>query len=100
MLGCYVLEPQRHRAHRDKEQLSTKLETGLAALAMSGAAAVADQLYTQFRTRLERLESANVVLIYDEQQYLQLTGIREGRSVGSRHHFRKIPICILDSSTV
>lgn len=65
---------------RTKEQLLAKLESGLAALAMGGAAAAADQLYTQFRTRLERLESAKVVLMYEEQQYLQLTGIRDGRS--------------------
>jgi len=66
---------------RTKEQLFVKLETGLAALALGGAAAVADQLYTQFRTRLERLEKALVVLMYEEQRYLQLTGIRDGRSV-------------------
>ena len=43
-------------------QLYAKLEAGLGALAMGGAAAAADQLYTQFRTRLARLESAKVVV--------------------------------------
>ena len=79
---------------RTKEQLFAKLETGLAALAMGGAAA-ADQLYTQFRTQLERLEKARVVLMYEEQQYLQLTGIREGRSV-RRHLPRGLHLVFSD----
>jgi hypothetical protein len=80
---------------RTKEQLFAKLETGLAALAMGGAAAAADQLYTQFRTRLERLEKALVVLMYEEQQYLQLTGIRDGRSV-RRHLPRGLHLIFSD----
>ena len=80
---------------RTKEQLAAKLETGLAALAMGGAVAAADQLYTQFRTRLERLESAKVVLIYEEQQYLQLSGIRDGRSV-RRHLPRGLHLVFSD----
>jgi hypothetical protein len=80
---------------RTKEQLLVKLETGLAALAMGGAAAVADQLYTQFRTRLERLKTAKVVLMYEEQQYLQLTGVREGRSV-RRHLPRGLHLIFSD----
>jgi hypothetical protein len=89
-LGQKLKEPG-----RTKEQLFAKLETGLAALAMGGAAAAADQLYTQFRTRLERLESARVVLMYEEQQYLQLTGIREGRSV-RRHLPRGLHLVFSD----
>jgi len=80
---------------RTKEQLLAKLESGLAALAMGGAATAADQLYTQFRTRLERLESAKVVLMYEEQQYLQLTGIRDGRSV-RRHLPRGLHLVFSD----
>jgi hypothetical protein len=80
---------------RTKEQLFARLETGLAALAMGGAAAAADQLYAQFRTQLERLESARVVLMYEEQQYLQLTGIREGRSV-RRHLPRGLHLVFSD----
>jgi len=80
---------------RTKEQLFARLETGLAALAMGGAAAAADQLYAQFRTRLERLESARVVLMYEEQQYLQLTGIREARSV-RRHLPRGLHLAFSD----
>jgi hypothetical protein len=80
---------------RTTEQLLVKLETGLAALAMGGAAAAADQLYTQFRTRLERLASAKVVLMYEEQQYMQLTGIREGRSV-RRHLPRGLHLVFSD----
>ena len=80
---------------RTKEQLFAKLETGLAALAMGGAAAAADQLYTQFRTRLERLEKALVVLMYEEQQYLQLSGIRDGRSV-RRHLPRGLHLVFSD----
>jgi hypothetical protein len=80
---------------RTKEQLLLKLETGLAALAMGGAAAAADQLYRQFRTRLERLESAKVVLMYEEQQYLQLTAIREKRSV-RRHLPRGLHLVFSD----
>jgi len=79
---------------RTKEQLVAKLETGLAALAMGGAAA-ADQLYTQFQTRLERLEKAKVVLMYQEQQYLQLSGIRDGRSV-RRHLPRGLHLVFSD----
>jgi len=89
-LGQRIKEPG-----RTKEQLLAKLETGLAALAMGGAAAAADQLYMQFRTRLERLESARVVLMYEEQQYLQLTGIREGGSV-RRHLPRGLHLVFSD----
>jgi hypothetical protein len=77
------------------EQLGDKLELGLAALAMGGAAVAADQLYMQFRTRLARLESATVVLLYEEQQYLQLTGIRDGRSV-RRHLPRGLHLVFSD----
>jgi hypothetical protein len=80
---------------RTKEQLFVKLETGLAALAMGGPAAAADHLYTQFRTRLEHLESAKVVLMYEEQQYLQLSGIRGGRSV-RRHLPRGLHLVFSD----
>ena len=80
---------------RTTEQLFAKLEAGLAALARGGAAAVADQLATQFRLRLERLGSANVVLMYDEHEYLQLTGIREGRSV-RRHLPRGLHLVFSD----
>jgi len=80
---------------RTKEQLDCKLETGLAALAIGGAAVTADQVYTQFRTRLERLESAKVVLMYEEQQYLQLTGVRAGRSV-RRHLPRGLHLVFSD----
>jgi hypothetical protein len=80
---------------RTKEQLFAKLETGLAALAMGGAAVAADQLYAQFQTRLERLESAKVVLMYEEQQYLQLMGIRDGRSV-RRHLPRGLHLIFSD----
>src|SRR4029453_19544787 len=62
---------------------------------MGGMVAAADRLYTQFRTRLERLESARVVLMYEEQQYLQLTGIREGRSV-RRHLPRGLHLVFSD----
>jgi hypothetical protein len=80
---------------RTKEQLVAKLETGLAALAMGGAVAAADQLYTQFQTRLERLEKALVVLMYEEQQYLQMSGIRDGRSV-RRHLPRGLHLVFSD----
>jgi hypothetical protein len=80
---------------RTKEQLFVKLETGLAALAMGGAAAIADQLCTQFQMRLERLEAAKVVLMYEEQQYLQLSGIRDGRSV-RRHLPRGLHLVFSD----
>jgi hypothetical protein len=79
---------------RTTEQLLVKLATGLAALAMGGAAAP-DQLYIQFRTRLERLEKALVVLMYEEQQYLQLMGIRDGRSV-RRHLPRGLHLVFSD----
>ena len=49
----------------------------------------------QLPTRLERLESARVVLMYEEQQYLQLTGIREGRSV-RRHLPRGLHLVFSD----
>src|SRR4029453_19479749 len=62
---------------------------------MGGMVAAADRLYTQFRTRLERLESARVVLMYEEQQYLQLTGVREGRSV-RRHLPRGLHLVFSD----
>jgi hypothetical protein len=88
-LGQRIKEPG-----RTKEQLLVKLETGLAALAMGGAVA-ADQRYTQFRTRLERLESAKVVLMYEEQQYLQLMGIRDRRSV-RRHLPRGLHLIFSD----
>jgi hypothetical protein len=94
--GCELHLGQRIKGPgRTKEQLFSKLETGLAALAMGGAAAIADHLYTQFRTRLERLASATVVLMYEEQQYLQLTGIREGRSV-RRHLPRGLHLIFSD----
>jgi len=80
---------------RTKEQLFAKLETGLAALVMGGAAAIADQLHTEFRTRLAHLEASEVVLMYEEQQYLQLTGIREGRSV-RRHLPRGLHLVFSD----
>jgi hypothetical protein len=80
---------------RTKEQLFAKLETGLAALAIGGAAVAADQVSTQFRMRLEHLESANVVLMYEEQQYLQLTGVRAGRSV-RRHLPRGLHLVFSD----
>jgi hypothetical protein len=80
---------------RTTEQLFAKLETGLATLAMGGAAAVADQIAAQFQTRLERLKAAKVVLMYDEHEYLQLTGIREGRSV-RRHLPRGLHLVFSD----
>jgi hypothetical protein len=80
---------------RTKEQLFSRLETGLAALAMGDAATIVNQISTRFRTRLERLESAKVVLMYDEQQYLQLSGIREGRSV-RRHLPRGLHLVFSD----
>jgi hypothetical protein len=80
---------------RTTEQLFVKLETGLAALAMGSAAAAADQLYTQYQARLERLEKALVVLMYEEQQYLQLMGIRDGRSV-RRHLPRGLHLVFSD----
>ena len=49
----------------------------------------------EVRTRLERLEAATVVLMYEEQQYLQLTGIREGRSV-RRHLPRGLHLVFSD----
>jgi hypothetical protein len=80
---------------RTKEQLFAKLETGLAPLAIGGAVVAADQLYRQFRTRLERLEKAKVVLMYEEQQYLQLSGIREKRSM-RRHLPRGLHLIFSD----
>jgi hypothetical protein len=62
---------------------------------MGGAAAAADQLYSHFRTRLARLEKARVVLMYEEQQYLQLSGIRDGRSV-RRHLPRGLHLVFSD----
>jgi len=62
---------------------------------MGGMVAAADRVHTQFRTRLERLESARVVLMYEEQQYLQLTGIRAGRSV-RRHLPRGLHLVFSD----
>ena len=79
---------------RTKEQLVAKLEVGLAALAMDGAA-IAAQIATQYQTRLEHLKSAKVVLMYDEHEYLQLTGIREGRSL-RRHLPRGLHLVFSD----
>src|SRR5207237_9027738 len=62
---------------------------------MGGAASTADHVYTQFRTRLERLHKAKVVLMYEEQQYLQLSGIREKRSV-RRHLPRGLHLIFSD----
>ena len=90
-----ALGPATQGTRTDKEQLLAKLETGLAALAMGGAAVAADQLYTQFRTRLARLESAKVVLMYQEQEYLQLTGIRDRHSM-RRHLPRGLHLVFSD----
>jgi len=75
--------------------LLIKLDIGLTALAMGGAGVAADQISTQFRARLGRLEKAKVVLQYEEHQYLQISGIRNGRSV-RRHLPRGLHLVFSD----
>lgn len=69
------------------DQLRIKLESGLIALFLRRMHDRADQIYHQFYIRLARLRSAKVVLMYEEHHYLQLTGIRDGRSV--RRHLAR-----------
>src|SRR5207249_6430548 len=65
---------------RTQEQLVAKIESGLGILAM-GSASEAERLACEFRERLASLKEARVVLLYEEHEYLQLTGVREGRSL-------------------
>ena len=94
--ACEQLLGQRLKGPgRTKEQLLVKLESGLIALELGGASATAEQISTQFHTRLARLESAAVVLLYEEHEYLQLTGVRAGRSV-RRHLPRGLHLVFSD----
>jgi hypothetical protein len=65
---------------RTPEQLAAKITQGLATLA-TGSAGLANRLAQEFRARLASLTAATVVLLYEEHAYLQLTGVRDGRSV-------------------
>jgi hypothetical protein len=90
MLGQRIRGPG-----RTVEQLLVKLDSALIALTIGGAEVAADQILGQFRARLARLEAAKVVLLYEEHQYLQLTGIRDGRSV-RRHLPRGLHLIFSD----
>jgi hypothetical protein len=79
---------------RTQEQLAAKIEAGLGMLA-SGSAAQAQRLGRELRERLSSLSEARVVLLYEEQEYLQLTGVREGRSV-RRHLPRGLHLVFSD----
>jgi len=49
----------------------------------------------EFRERLASLKEARVVLLYEEHEYLQLTGVREGRSL-RRHLPRGLHLVFSD----
>lgn len=80
---------------RTIEQLLDKIGVGLSALMLGGASSQVAQIERDFKTRLESLSAARVVLLYEEQQYLQLSGIRAGRSV-RRHLPRGLHLIFTD----
>ena len=79
---------------RTQEQLAAKIEAGLATLA-SGSAARAERLAHELQERLASLGQATVVLLYEEQEYLQLSGVRAGRSM-RRHLPRGLHLAFSD----
>ncbi len=81
---------------RTPEQLAVKIAQGLATLAM-GSADLADRLAQALHARLASLAEATVVLLYEEHEYLQLTGVRAGHSV-RRHLPRGLHLVFSDQS--
>lgn len=80
---------------RTVEQLALKIEAGMLALATAGAASAAAHVHQELTRRLDSLAAATVVLMYEEHEYLQLTGIRTGRSV-RRHLPRGLHLIFSD----
>jgi hypothetical protein len=84
-LAC-VRELEQQLGHRLKgsgrtvEQLAQKIEAGMA-LSAAGALDTAARIHQKLIRRRDSLAAATVVLMYEEHDYLQLTGIRAGRSV-------------------
>jgi len=81
---------------RSQEQLATKITEGLALLSQSSPGVMA-HLAHETRARQDSLTKATVVLLYEEQEYIQLTGVRSGHSV-RRHLPRGLHLVFSDQS--
>ena len=99
-LAC-VRELERQLGHRLKgpgrsvEQLALKIEDGMAKLSDAGAPDAAARIRQELALRLDSLAGATTVLMYQEHEYLRLTGIRAGRSV-RRHLPRGLHLIFSD----
>jgi len=80
---------------RTVEQFALKIEAGMLELEKAGAMATATHLREELTRRLDSLAAAMVVLMYEEHEYLQLTGVRAGRSV-RRHLPRGLHLVFSD----
>jgi hypothetical protein len=89
VLGLRLSDPGRTQV-----QLAAKIEAGLA-MFTSGSAGVAKRLAHELQERLDSLKEATVVLLYEEQEYLQLSGVRAGRSL-RRHLPRGLHVVFSD----
>lgn len=90
VLGHRLRGPRRTPA-----ELLELAHDGLAALREQDAHADAQTMETTLERRLARLRAAQVVLMYEEQRYLQLTGVVVGRSV-RRHVPRGVHLIFSD----
>ena len=99
-LAC-ARELERQLGHRLKgpgrsvEQLALKIEDGMAKLSDAGAPDAAARIRQELALRLDSLAGATTVLMYQEHEYLRLTGIRAGRSV-RRHLPRGLHLIFSD----
>lgn len=91
-----VLQERLRGPGRTREQLQEKIDAGLAALSLVTAwGPSADLIFGALKQRQTSLKAANVVLLYEEQTYLQLTGVRAGRSI-RRHLPRGLHLIFSD----
>ena len=99
-LAC-VRELEQQLGHRLRgpghtvEQLAQKIEAGMAALSDEGAPDAAIHVHQELARRLDTLAGATAVLMYEEHEYLRLTGVRAGRSV-RRHLPRGLHLIFSD----
>lgn len=82
-------------AGRSVEQLAQKIADGMAELSDAGAPDTAARIHQALARRLDSLAGATTVLMYQEHEYLRLTGVRAGRSV-RRHLPRGLHLIFSD----
>lgn len=76
-----VLQGRLSGPRRTNDELTAMVIRGLETLRVAEMYTIAGQISQTLEVRRRRLEAANVVLMYEEHQYLQLTGIVKGQSV-------------------